>query len=145
MTSSTKPAELRAGKPGQRRARRPADLHAAWRELRASHARVSEALERALQERHELSLSEYEVLQRLAEASAGHRRMQELADEIHLSQSALSRLVGRLEGAGLATRMMCHHDRRGIWACITDAGRTAQRQAARTHREVLAATLGGSG
>ena len=117
------------------------DLQAAWRDLMASHARVSEALERALQERHDLSLSEYEVLQRLVDAEGGHRRMQELADEIHLSQSALSRLVGRLEEAGLASRSICDHDRRGIWACVTPAGRTAQRHAQPTHSEVLAATL----
>jgi DNA-binding MarR family transcriptional regulator len=117
------------------------DLQVAWRELMSSHARVSEALERALQERHDLSLSEYEVLQRLAESPKGHRRMQELADEIHLSQSALSRLVGRLEEAGLASRAICEHDRRGIWACVTPAGRAAHRKAEPTHRDVLAATL----
>jgi DNA-binding MarR family transcriptional regulator len=107
----------------------------------SSHARVSEALEDALQRSHELSLSEYEVLQRLVESDKGHRRMQELADEIHLSQSALSRLVGRLEEAGLATRSICDHDRRGIWACVTDAGRQVQEQAEPTHRKVLADTL----
>jgi DNA-binding MarR family transcriptional regulator len=117
------------------------DLQATWRELMAAHARVSEALEHALQESHDLSLSEYEVLQRLAEADKGQRRMQELADEIHLSQSALSRLVGRLEDAGLANRAICDHDRRGIWACITPDGRAAQTKAAPTHRDVLAATL----
>jgi DNA-binding MarR family transcriptional regulator len=122
---------------------RTPDLQAAWRDLMSEHARVSEALEHALQERHELSLSEFEVLQRLVESPEGHRRMQELADEIHLSQSALSRLVGRLEEAGLATRAICDHDRRGIWACVTPAGRTAQKKAAPTHREVLATTLGG--
>jgi DNA-binding MarR family transcriptional regulator len=114
----------------------------AWRELMASHARVSEALERALQRRHALSLAEFEVLQRLAEAPDGERRMQELAVEIHLSPSALSRLVGRLEKLGLAAREICETDRRGIYACITDAGRTAQRKAEPTHTEVLAATLG---
>jgi DNA-binding MarR family transcriptional regulator len=118
------------------------DLVAAWRELMSSHARVSEALERELQRRHDLSLSEFEVLQRLAEADDGKRRMQELADEIHLSQSALSRLVGRLEAEELATRAICDHDRRGIWACITPAGRALQRSAEITHREVLAGTLG---
>jgi DNA-binding MarR family transcriptional regulator len=119
------------------------DLQAAWRDLMSSHARVSEALEHALQERHDLSLSEYEVLQRLVESEKGHRRMQELAEEIHLSQSALSRLVGRLEEAGLATRSICDHDRRGIWACVTPAGRAAQKKAAPTHRDVLAETLAG--
>lgn len=69
--------------------------------------------------------------------------MQELADEIHLSQSALSRLVGRLEDAGLATRAICDYDRRGIFACVTEAGRTAQQEAEPTHREVLTSTLAG--
>jgi DNA-binding MarR family transcriptional regulator len=107
----------------------------------AEHARVSEALEGELQQRHALSLTEYEVLERLAESKDGKRRMQELAQEIHLSQSAMSRLAGRLERAGLLDRAMCDHDRRGIWAGITDAGRTAQKKAASTHRYVLAATL----
>jgi DNA-binding MarR family transcriptional regulator len=118
-----------------------ADLVASWRELMSSHARVSEALEHALQERHALSLSEYEVLQRLAESDDCKRRMQEVAAEIHLSQSALSRLVGRLEEEGLVSRTMCEHDRRGIWACLTDQGRAAQEKAGATHREVLAETL----
>ena len=118
------------------------DVVAVWRELMSSHARVSEALERELQRRHDLTLSEFEVLQRLAEAVDGKRRMQELADEIHLSQSALSRLVGRLEDEGLATRAICDHDRRGIWACITRAGRAAERKAEITHRQVLAGMLG---
>ena len=117
------------------------DLVAVWRELMSSHARVSEALAHELQRRHDLSLSEYEVLQRLAESDEGKRRMQELADEIHLSQSALSRLVGRLEDEELATRVICDHDRRGIWACITPAGRAAQRKAEITHRQVLAGML----
>jgi DNA-binding MarR family transcriptional regulator len=120
---------------------RSADLQAAWRELRSSHARVSEALEHALRERHELSLTEFEVLERLAGLPDGECRMQELADEIHLSQSALSRLIGRLETAGLASREICEEDRRGIYACITEAGRTAHDKAAPTHREVLATAL----
>jgi DNA-binding MarR family transcriptional regulator len=120
-----------------------ADLQTAWRDLMSAHARVSDALERALQTQHQLTLSEYEVLQRLAESAEGHQRMQELADEVHLSQSALSRLVARLEDDGLATRSICDHDRRGIWACITPAGRAAQKRAEPTHHEVLAATLRG--
>ena len=117
------------------------DVQAAWRELAASYARVSEALDDALEQRHSLSRVEYEVLQRLAESPDGKRRMQELAEEIHLSQSALSRLVGRLEQAGLASRSICDHDRRGIWACICDPGRAVEREAARTHQEVLAQKL----
>lgn len=132
---------LRASIRGEMASPKGKQLQAAWRELMANHARVNEALERALQEKHDLSVTEYEVLQRLVETGDGKRRMQELAEEIHLSQSALSRLVGRLEQSGLITREMCDHDRRGIWASVTDAGREAEKEAGPTQREVLAATL----
>jgi DNA-binding MarR family transcriptional regulator len=113
-----------------------------WGELEARHARVREALEHALQREHRLSLSEYEVLRRLADDPKGHRRIQELAEEIHLSQSALSRLVQRLEDDGYVCRNVCDHDRRGVFACITDAGREAQTEAHPTHVSALAQTLG---
>ena len=75
------------------------------------------ALERRLQHEHGLGVSEYEVLERLAGTDKDQRRMQELADAVHLSQSALSRVVARLEADGLVYRGMCPEDRRGIMAC----------------------------
>jgi DNA-binding MarR family transcriptional regulator len=113
-----------------------------WSELEAEHARVREALEHALQREHRLSLTEYEVLRRLTESPEGHRRIQELAEEIHLSQSALSRLVQRLEDDGYVCRNVCDHDRRGVYACVTDAGRKAHSEALPTHVSVLAETFG---
>lgn len=113
-----------------------------WNELEAEHARVREALEHRLQREHRLSLSEYEVLRRLSESPEGHRRIQELGEEIHLSQSALSRLVQRLEDDGYVSRKVCDHDRRGVFACVTDAGRKAHTAARPTHVSVLAETLG---
>ncbi len=113
-----------------------------WNELESEHARVREALEHRLQREHRLSLTEYEVLRRLSDSPEGHRRIQELAEEIHLSQSALSRLVQRLEDDGFVCRNVCDHDRRGVFACVTDAGRKAQAEAHPTHVSVLAETLG---
>src|SRR5436190_20972579 len=113
-----------------------------WGELEARDARVREALEHALQREYRLSLSEYDVLRRLVDGPKGHRRIQELAEEIHLSQSALSRLVQRLEDDGYVERAVCDHDRRGVFACVTDAGRKAQAEAHPTHVSVLAETLG---
>jgi DNA-binding MarR family transcriptional regulator len=113
-----------------------------WNELEAEHARVRDALEHRLQRDHRLTLSEYEVLRRLSDSPEGHRRIQELGEEIHLSQSALSRLVQRLEDDGYVARKMCDHDRRGVFACVTDAGRKAQAEAHPTHASVLAETLG---
>jgi DNA-binding MarR family transcriptional regulator len=113
-----------------------------WNELESEHARVREALEHRLQREHRLSLTEYEVLRRLSDSPEGHRRIQELAEEIHLSQSALSRLVQRLEDDGFVCRNVCDHDRRGVFACVTDEGRKAQADAHPTHVSVLAETLG---
>jgi DNA-binding MarR family transcriptional regulator len=113
----------------------------AWRALLDSHARAHGALERALKS-HRLSVSEFEVLERLARDSNDQRRMQELGEAVHLSQSALSRVVGRLEEDGLAMRGMCKEDRRGIFVCITDAGRERYEAALPAHRAALAETLG---
>ena len=114
----------------------------AWRGLLASHARTHGALERALKA-HDLGVSEYEVLERLAtDRPQAQRRMQDLGDAVHLSQSALSRVVGRLEHDGLVERGMCPEDRRGIYVCITPAGRGRYDAARPAHRAALAETLG---
>jgi DNA-binding MarR family transcriptional regulator len=117
------------------------EVVSAWRALTASHATVSAALERELGERHRLSVSEFEVLDRLAESAEHKGRVQDLADAVHLSQSALSRLVGRLEQHGLVQRSLCDLDRRGIYVCLTEAGRQRHQEAVPTQRAVLAATL----
>jgi DNA-binding MarR family transcriptional regulator len=119
------------------------DLVASWRELADRHARVTGALERALQTEHGLGVTEFEVLERLAGAAddKDQRRMLELAEAVHLSQSALSRLIGRLEAEGLVTRSICPDDRRGIFTCVTDAGRARYEAARPTQRRVLAELL----
>ena len=113
-----------------------------WHELLDRYARSVSALERALEHEHGLGVSEYEVLERLASSERSDLRMQELAEAVHLSQSALSRVVGRLEAEDLVVRKMCAQDRRGIYTCLTDAGRTRFEAARPTHRAVLAETLG---
>jgi DNA-binding MarR family transcriptional regulator len=116
----------------------------AWRALAARHAAVSAALERELGERHGLGVTEFEVLERLAEDQEHQFRAQELAEAVHLSQSALSRLIGRLEQHGLVERSLCDLDRRGIYVCLTEAGRRRHAEAVPTQRAVLAAALTGA-
>lgn len=118
------------------------ELVGAFRDLLDRHAQVTCALERRLQDEHRLGMSEFEVLECLATADAGLQRMQELAGAVHLSQSALSRVVGRLEADGLVDRCMCPTDRRGIQAGITAAGRERFEAALPTHRAVIATVLG---
>jgi DNA-binding MarR family transcriptional regulator len=112
-----------------------------WRDLLDCHARTTGALEKVLQERHQLGVSEFEVLERLAACDKEQHRMQGLADTVHLSQSALSRLIGRLETDGLVMRSMCSDDRRGIFACLTPAGRERYEAALPTQRQLLAELL----
>jgi DNA-binding MarR family transcriptional regulator len=114
----------------------PADsLVGEWRDLLSRHARTVCALDRELEAHHGLGMSEFEVLDRLAAGTA--KRVQELAGVTHLSQSALSRTVARLEKDGLVQRAMCPDDRRGVSVCLTPAGLERYEAASPTHRRVL--------
>jgi DNA-binding MarR family transcriptional regulator len=113
-----------------------------WRGMAQCHAKVSCALEKALEREHGIGLSEYEVLERLATCECDDgKRMQDLACSVNLSQSALSRLIGRLETAGLVHRAMCANDRRGIYAHITTEGRARVDAARPTYCAVLSDEL----
>ena|ERR1700722_6260093 len=115
-------------------------VKAAWRALISAKVTSWNALERELGESHGLGVSDFEVLDCLAGKPDGCRS-QSLADAVHLSQSALSRLADRLERHGLVERSNCVDDRRGINLVLTDAGRGKHGQALRTYCEVLARTL----
>lgn len=118
-----------------------ADVVGAWREMQARHAAVCSALERELGDRHGLGISDFEVLDRLADSPAREWRAQDLAESVHLSQSALSRLVDRLARTGLVERCACDNDRRGIFVLLTEDGTRKHADAAATHRAVLARVL----
>ncbi len=64
-------------------------------------------------------------------------RVHTIAEHVHLSQSALSRVIDRLEKHGLVRRGTCENDRRAIYAELTDEGRDRYEAARPTHREVL--------
>jgi DNA-binding MarR family transcriptional regulator len=119
----------------------PGDVVTAWRDMVACHAAICAALERELGERHALGVSDFEVLDRLAESADGKCRAQDLADSVHLSQSALSRLVDRLLKNNLVERCACDDDRRGIYVVLTAEGLRRQAEAAVTHRDILARLL----
>jgi len=112
-----------------------------WRDLSRRYTALSCELENALKDGHGLGMSEFEVLDRLAEADHESLRMQELGSSVHLSQSALSRTVARLEKEGLVERCLCAEDRRGVFVRLNDAGRERHAQARPTQRAVISATL----
>ena len=86
---------------------------------------------------HGLTVSDFEILQQLYAAGDEMVRMHQLAEEVHLTQSALSRLITRLEKAGLVNRGTCEDDRRSVWTQITEAGRTRYLAARPTQRLIL--------
>ncbi|MGW8883868.1 MarR family winged helix-turn-helix transcriptional regulator [Streptomyces sp. NPDC055749] len=117
-----------------------------WRDILALHARTLCELDRALHQ-HGLGASDFEVLDVLAEGAAedggAAYRVQEIASRVHLSQSALSRLIARLEKDGLVCRGMCSEDRRGVRVTLTDKGRAVHAEVRPLQRAVLSRMLNG--
>ena len=101
---------------------------AAWRALITAHARVVERIERALVEAGLPPLGWYDVLLELSAAPDRRLRMHELARAVVLSRSGLTRLVDRLEKAGLLVREPTPEDGRGFFAVLTDEGRGTLRR-----------------
>jgi DNA-binding MarR family transcriptional regulator len=116
------------------------DVCTKWSEtLRVYHTTSCE-LENELQSRHDLGLSEFEVLLALGRScgkDGGKAKMKDLEAEMYLSQSALSRTVTRLEKAGLVTRAACDFDRRANFLMLTPSGRERFEEAKPTHAAVL--------
>jgi DNA-binding MarR family transcriptional regulator len=110
---------------------------AAWRGFVRVHASVVKQLDADLEASHQLPLTSYEVLARLAEQPSGKLRMCDLADAVALSRSGLTRLVDRMGREGLIARAECTSDARGAYAVLTNAGRQRLREAQPLHREMV--------
>ncbi|SHK91654.1 transcriptional regulator, MarR family [Pseudonocardia thermophila] len=109
------------------------DEMASWRWFLRAHATITRALETELEAEENLSLAAYDVLVQLAEAPDRRLRMTELAEAVLLSRSGVTRLVDRLERAGLVSRCPVATDGRGVAARLTDAGLARLRAASRVH------------
>ncbi|MFC8089769.1 MarR family winged helix-turn-helix transcriptional regulator [Streptomyces sp. NPDC057301] len=110
-----------------------------WRDILGLHARTQCELDRALHQ-HGLCASDFEVLDVLADGACSYR-VQEISERVHLSQSALSRLIARLEKDGLVERGMCAEDRRGVRVALTAKGRTLHGEVLPVQRAVLTRML----
>lgn len=99
---------------------------AAWRAFVNAHAAVIARIEHELAAADQIPLPWYDVLVALWEAPEHRLRLSELASAVVLSRGGLTRLVDRLEAAGLLRRETCPNDRRGFYAVLTPEGRTAQ-------------------
>lgn len=119
----------------------PAAL-SAWQTVVRVQARVAARAEDALAEAGLPPLVWHDVLRTLQEAECGIR-MFEVADAIVMSRSGLTRLIDRLEQAGLVERRTCPSDRRGNFLAITDAGRDTLVRMWAVYEAVIAEQFGG--
>ena len=95
----------------------------AWPALLTARALVIEAIEKRLTEAALPELAWYDVLWALEQAPSGRLRMHELASATVITRSNMTRLIDRLETAGLVARARDGEDRRGAFALLTPAGR----------------------
>lgn len=106
----------------------PAKLDALRAALQGT-GRLIRTFSKVLEEAGHVSADVYDVLVTLEYQEGYRMRLSQLADEIVLSRSGLSRLVDRLERDGLLTREECAGDRRGTYAVLTEKGLEARRSA----------------
>jgi DNA-binding MarR family transcriptional regulator len=105
----------------------------AWTDFVLSYNRLMAVLEREMQDGTGITLSQYDVLLRLAEAPGHRLKMTELAQAIVYSTGGLTRLFERMRQAGLVRREPSEHDRRVIYAVLTNDGLERLRAASAVH------------
>jgi len=84
-----------------------------------------------------LSVSDYEILVALSDASEGSVRARDLAAQICWDKSRLSKHLARMDKRGLVVRSPAADDARGRLICLTESGRRALEQAAPRHVELV--------
>ncbi|GGD50588.1 MarR family winged helix-turn-helix transcriptional regulator [Paenibacillus nasutitermitis] len=96
-----------------------------WRAFMNSHASVIERIEKDLSEQRKIPLTTYDVLVALYQSPSKKLRMTDLANQVVLTRSGLTRVVERLEREGFVKRERTEEDRRGAFAVLTREGKKA--------------------
>jgi DNA-binding MarR family transcriptional regulator len=105
----------------------------AWRLYFESALALVDVLDAEFERDAGLPIRWYDVLVQLEETADG-LRMNELAEHILYSKSGFTRVVDRMEEAGLVRRVYLETDRRSIFVVATDKGLEAMERARRHHR-----------
>ena len=105
----------------------------AWYAMLQANTRLTERINAELEAEAGLPLSWFEVLAKLSWAPESCARMGALADDLLLSRGGATRLIARMEEAGLVRREIPPHDRRATYAHVTDKGREVLERAAPIH------------
>jgi len=105
----------------------------AWGGFLGTYSYINRLIEADLQEHSRITHVEFEVLLRLTWEPTHRLRIQDLAAQSILTRSGISRVVERLEKAGLVVREEAAEDRRGAYAALTEAGIERFRAAIEAH------------
>jgi len=106
---------------------------AAWARLLRAHAGTTRELSAQLQADHGLTINDYEALLHLSQAENGALRRIDLASELVLTPSGVTRLLDGLEKAGYVRKGPCSTDARVTYAVLTDAGREKLHESSCAH------------
>lgn len=101
------------------------------------NARLSRVIAEALDREVGLSLPWYLAMTRLAQRDGHLMKMNELAEEVTLSTSGTTRIVDRIEEAGLVRRQDCKEDRRVSYVVLTSTGRALLEKAQPVYRQAV--------
>jgi DNA-binding MarR family transcriptional regulator len=107
-------------------------LHAWIRFLRA-HAAITRELSARLEAQHGLTLSDYDVLVQLYHAEEYAMRRVDIARQVLLTASGITRLLDGLERLGLVAKRRCSTDARVSYAVLTDEGVAKVEAASASH------------
>jgi len=101
--------------------------------LLRAYTHVTRQLNAQLTADHGLTISDYEVLLRLGRAPDRRMRRVDLAEQVLLTASGITRLLDGLERCGYVERGSCDSDRRVVYAVLTDNGLEKLREASASH------------
>jgi DNA-binding MarR family transcriptional regulator len=110
--------------------------------LVGAHAALTRELSALLVDKHGLTLGEYEVLLLLSHAPAFGMRRIDLAHEVRLSPSGITRMLDRMEATGLVQKGSCASDARVTYAVLTDQGRAKLAESSQDHFTAVERLLG---
>src|SRR5689334_4070614 len=114
----------------------------AWARLVRAEQTVLEKIEAELKAAGLPALSWYDVLLELSRAQDGRLRPLELERRTLLAQYNASRLIDRMEKAGLVARLPHPEDGRGQLVAITNEGRAMQKRIWKVYGPAIARHVG---
>ena len=113
-----------------------------WEGLSRAHSSVTAALEKDVPPKAGIPLGWYDVLAHLSRAPGAMLRFQDLARIAGITDSGASRRLEQMIKAGLIDRHSCPTDRRGVYAHMTEKGRTAYEKGRAVYMRSVQRNLG---